>query len=345
MSQTIDLRSDTVTQPTDLMRAAMMDAPLGDDVLGDDPTVHRLQDRCAELFGKEAACFVPSGSMANQACIRALTSPGDEILAHENSHIYQYEAGGPAALSGCTFAFFRGDRGFFTSEEVRQAIRPDDHHFPRSRLLVIENTNNRGGGTVWPLEQLTDVTRTAHDLGLRCHLDGARIWNACIATDTRPDQWACHFDTVSACFSKGLGAPVGSIVVGDRQTINQVHRLRKMLGGAMRQSGFLAAAALHGIEHHRERMVDDHRRARRLAEALADCPDTNVDLDAVDTNIVYFDTGAHDAREMQTMFESMDVKLLALGPHKMRAVLSMAVDEDDVDRAVTILVDVLKGRD
>tara|TARA_B100001059_G_scaffold54626_1_gene49086 strand:+ start:742 stop:1779 length:1038 start_codon:yes stop_codon:yes gene_type:complete len=343
MSQIIDLRSDTITQPTKLMREAMMEAPLGDDVLGDDPTVHRLQERCAELFGKEAACFVPSGSMANQACIRALTSPGDEILAHENSHIYQYEAGGPAALSGCTFAFFRGERGFFTSEEVRQAIRPDDHHFPRSRLLVVENTNNRGGGSVWPLEQLADVTGTAHDLGLRCHLDGARIWNACEATGTSPDQWASHFDTVSACFSKGLGAPVGSIVVGDRKTINQIHRLRKMLGGAMRQSGFLAAAALHGIEHHRDRLADDHRRARRLAEALADCPDTNVDLDSIDTNIVYFDTGDRDAHRMQSAFDSMGVKLLALGPFRMRAVLSMAVDDEGLDHAIPVLLDGLGG--
>ena len=344
MDQIIDLRSDTITQPTEQMRAAMMDAELGDDVLGDDPTVHRLQERCAELFGKEAACFVPSGSMANQACIRALTSPGDEILAHENSHIYQYEAGGPAALSGCTFAFFRGERGFFTSEEVKQAIRPDDHHFPRSRLLVIENTNNRGGGSVWPLEQLSDVTATARTLGLRCHLDGARIWNACAATGTSPDQWADHFDTVSACFSKGLGAPVGSIVVGDGDTINRIHRLRKMLGGAMRQSGFLAAAALHGIEHHRERMVDDHRRARRLAEAIADCPDTNIDLESIDTNIVYFDTGEQDAHRMQAAFDSKGVRLLALGPFRMRAVLSMAVDDDDVDRAIPILIDGLNGR-
>ncbi|MCH2132471.1 MAG: aminotransferase class I/II-fold pyridoxal phosphate-dependent enzyme [Phycisphaerales bacterium] len=334
---TVDLRSDTVTQPTPAMREAMMAAPLGDDVLGDDPTVIELQNACADLFGKDAACFVPSGSMANQAAIRVQTVPGDEILAHEYSHIYQYESGGPAAISGCTFAFFRGDRGMFTAEEVDAAIRPDDHHFPRSRLLVVENTHNKGGGAVWPIEQLEAVTTAARGHGLKCHLDGARLWNACAASGIEPAQWASHFDTVSACFSKGLGAPAGSIVVGDHETIRHVHRIRKMLGGAMRQSGFLAAAALHGINHHRDRLTEDHERARRLAEGIAECPGASLDVSSVETNIVYFDVPGRVAADVQSELDAMGVRMLWTGPSRMRAVVSLAVDDAGIDQAIEAL--------
>jgi threonine aldolase len=330
----VDLRSDTVTQPTQAMRAAMMAAPLGDDVLGDDPTVIELQARCSELFGKEDACFVPSGSMANQASIRALTTPGDEIIAHEYSHIYQYEAGAPAVLSGCGFAFIRTPGGLFGPDDVRAAIRPDDHHFPRSRLLVVENTNNKGGGRVWPLEQIAAVTTVARDHGMQCHLDGARLWNACVATGTSPAEYAAHFDTVSACFSKGLGAPAGSIVVGTHETIRQVHRIRKMLGGAMRQSGFLAAAALHGLEHHRQRLQEDHVRARRLAQALASCPGARIDTASVETNIVYFEVPGTSAQTLQDEFDAIGIRMLSTGPSQMRAVVSLAVDDSGIDRVI-----------
>ncbi|MEE2907722.1 MAG: GntG family PLP-dependent aldolase [Planctomycetota bacterium] len=330
----VDLRSDTVTQPTAAMRDAMMSAPLGDDVLGDDPTVIALQERCAELFGKDAACFVPSGSMANQSAIRAQTVPGDEILAHEFSHIYQYESGAPAAISGCTFAFFHGERGLFTADEVHAAIRPDDHHFPRSRLLVAENTHNRGGGAVWPLDQIAAVTKAAREHDLRCHLDGARLWNACAATGVEPAEWAAHFDTVSACFSKGLGAPVGSIVVGDHDTIQHIYRIRKMLGGAMRQSGILAAAALYAIDHHRERLTEDHLRARRLAEVIADCPGAALDASTVETNIIVFDVPGEDADRVQADLNEQGIRMFSIGPGRMRAVVSLAVDDDSIDRAI-----------
>ncbi|MBG79614.1 MAG: low specificity L-threonine aldolase [Phycisphaerae bacterium] len=337
----VDLRSDTITQPTSAMREAMMAAPLGDDVLGDEPTVIALQEQCAKLFGKEDACFVPSGSMANQAAIRALTVPGDQIMAHESSHVYLYECGAPAAISGCSFAFLKGDRGQFTADDVRSLVRPDDHHFPRSRLLVVENTHNKGGGSVWPLEQIESVTAVAREHGMRCHLDGARIWNACAASGHEPDIWARHFDTVSACFSKGLGAPAGSIVVGDHETIRQIHRIRKMLGGAMRQSGFLAGAALHALDHHRERLTEDHARARRLAEGLATCPAIELDPTSVETNIVYFGIPEHDAQAFQAALDAMDVHLLAIGPSMMRAVVSLAVDDDGIDRAIRAILNQL----
>ncbi|MAT80181.1 MAG: low specificity L-threonine aldolase [Phycisphaerae bacterium] len=339
----IDLRSDTVTQPTQAMRDAMMQAPLGDDVLGDDPTVLELQARCAKIFGKQAACFVPSGSMANQAAIRAHTVPGDEILAHESSHIYQYESGAPAAISGCMFAFMHGERGLFTADDVRRAIRPQDHHFPRSRLLVVENTQNRGGGAVWPIEQIREVTAEAKSHGLRCHLDGARLWNACAATGIQPDEWASHFDTVSTCFSKGLGAPVGSIVVGDEDTIHRIARIRKMLGGAMRQSGLLAAAALHAIDHHRDRLEDDHRRAARLAQALAECPGVVLDTRSVETNIIMFDVPGQDENVLQNEFDSRGIRVFSIGPSRIRAVVSLAVDDSDIDHAIDVMVSVLSN--
>ena len=332
---TADLRSDTITQPTDAMRDAMMAAPLGDDVLGDDPTVLELQDRMAELLGKEQACFVPSGTMANQLAIRAHTEPGDELLCHADSHIYCYEGGAPAALAGCSFAFLPGDRGMFEADDIDRHLRPDDHHFPVSKLLVVENTQNRGGGVVWPMQQLASVTERARHHGLRCHLDGARLWNACVASGESPASIAGYFDTVSACFSKGLGAPVGSIIAGDAAAMARVHRFRKMFGGTMRQSGLLAAAALHALDHHMDRLADDHARVRRLADAIEACDGLEVDLAAVETNIVYFDTD--DAQSLVEALDARGVHMLALGPRTVRAVTSLAIDDDGIDHAINVL--------
>lgn len=339
----IDLRSDTVTQPTEAMKAAMVAAPLGDDVLGDDPTVLLLQAQCAEIFGKEAACFLPSGSMANQVAIRAQTSPGDEIICHQDSHVYCYEAGAWAALSGCSISLLAGPRGQFQPEDVAAAIRMDDHHFAVSRLLVIENTHNKGGGSVWPLERIEAVTTEARTHNLRCHLDGARIWNAVAASGVRIAEYAGHFDTVSACFSKGLGCPVGSIVCGDADTMHRVHRGRKMLGGTMRQSGMLAAAALHAMDHHRERLVDDHANALRLAATLAEIDGISIDLDTVETNIVYFDV-EDDAAAVVALLESRGIRMLDSGPKTIRAVTSLAVCDEDVDAVCEMLPTVLTGR-
>ena len=320
-----------------------MSAPLGDDVLGDDPTVQALETHVSMMLGKEAACFVPSGTMANQTAIRAHTEPGDEIIAHEGSHIYQYEGGAPAALAGCTFGFLRSDDGRFEADAIAGAVRPDDTHFPRTRLLVIENTHNRGGGTIWPLEQVLQVTTRARELGLRCHLDGARLMNACVATGLRPLEYASCVDTVSMCFSKGLGAPVGSIVAGDAATVARIRRFRKMFGGAMRQSGLLAAAAMYALQHHVDRLSEDHAHARRLAEVLSSCPGVTVDMSRVQTNIVYFEVDASHgtAAEVCARLASEGVWMLAVGPRVIRAVTHLDVDASGVDRACEVLSTVL----
>ena len=342
MPTMIDLRSDTVTQPTDAMKAAMFAAPLGDDVLGDDPTVQLLQERCASLFGKEAACFVPSGSMANQLAIRAHTSPGDEILCHRDSHVYCYEGGAWAAISGCSIALLDGQRGQFKSTDIETAIRMDDHHFPASRLLVIENTQNRGGGAIWPINDIESVTSTAKRHGLACHLGGARIWNATAASGVSLADYGQHFDTVSACFSKGLGCPVGSIVCGNADTIHQVYRARKMLGGAMRQSGILAGAAIYAIEHNQARLAEDHAAADKIAHTLASIDGVVIDPGMIETNIVYFDI-AGNATDAVRKLEESGVRMLDTGPHTIRAVTSLAVTPTDIDRVCSILPGALEG--
>lgn len=335
----IDLRSDTVTRPTPAMMRAMAQADVGDDVLGDDPTVIRLQEQVAALLGKEAACFVPSGTMANQAAIRAHTEPSDEIIAHCDSHIIHYETGAPAAIAGCMIAPLAGRRGQFSAEDVRRAVRKSDHHAPRSRLLVVENTHNRGGGSVWSLDAVRSVTGAAREAGLRTHLDGARLWNACAASGNKPSDYAQHFDTVSTCFSKGLGAPVGSAVAGNREAIARVFRFRKMMGGAMRQSGILAAAALYALEHHRERLKEDHANARRLAEGAAEMRGLRVELDAVQSNIVFIDVeeSVGTAAELCQRLRAEGVWMLPTAAQRVRAVTHLDVDSAMIERAIAVI--------
>ncbi len=341
----IDLRSDTVTRPTAAMRRAMADAVVGDDVLGDDPTVQRLQERVADIMGKEAACFVPSGTMANQTALRALTEPGDEVIAHEGSHIIHYETGAPAALSGLMVRPLPGPRGQFDPEQLRAAIRPAESHFARSRLVVIENTHNRGGGSVWPIERVRAVAATARELGLMLHMDGARLWNACAATGRSAAEYAAPFDTVSCCFSKGLGAPAGSAVAGTKALIDRVHRFRKMFGGAMRQAGVLAAAALHALDHHRDRLAEDHANARRLAEGLANVPGIVADPASVETNIVYFDvaesapmTGAELCRRAR----DQGVWMFDTAAKRVRAVCHLDVSAAMIPRAIDAIARAVK---
>ncbi len=345
-SRTIDLRSDTVTKPTEAMRRAIAAAEVGDDVLGDDPTVIRLQERVARLMGKEAACFVPSGTMANQTSIRAHTEPGDEIIAHKDSHIIHYETGAPAALSGCMVKPLDGPYGLFDAADVAAAARPRSVHFPQSALVVVENTHNRGGGSIWAMDRIKRVAAKSRELGLKLHLDGARVWNACVATGHKPAEYAQHFDTVSCCFSKGLGAPAGSAVAGDEKTIARVRRFRKMFGGAMRQSGVLAAAALHALDHHVERLAEDHANARRLGEGLAEVPGLKVDLDAVVTNMVFFDvepsvgTGA----EVCQRLEKEGVRMLSTAPQRIRAVVHLDVTGAMIEEAIAIVTGCVVGR-
>jgi threonine aldolase len=265
----------------------MLEAPVGDDVFGEDPTVNRLEEYVADLLGKEAALYAPSGTMTNQIGVQVNTSRGEEVLLHEGSHIFVYEAGAPAMLSGVQLRILPGENGILSPETVRAAVRPEDVHFPRSKLICLENTHNTAGGKVFPLEDFAAVAQAARDLGLRVHLDGARLFNAQAATGIPASEWCAHADTVSVCSSKGLGAPVGSLLAGDEETIREARRARKAFGGGMRQAGIIAAASLYAFEHNTERLSEDHARARRLAAGLRGAgyearePDTNLVLVAV----------------------------------------------------------------
>jgi threonine aldolase len=338
----IDLRSDTVTLPTPAMREAMARAEVGDDVFGDDPTVRRLEESTARLLGKEAAVFVPSGTMGNQIALRAHTEPGDEILIEANAHIYYYEAGGPAALSGVMCRCLAGDRGVFTTTALEAALRPADQHFPRTRLVCVENTHNRGGGKVWPLDRLQEVADAARRRDLRLHLDGARLWNASVATGIPECDYAALFDSVNVCFSKGLGAPIGSAVAGSAEFIARCRRFRKMFGGAMRQAGIIAAGALHALEHQRARLAEDHANARHLADGLAALPGVDLQPADVETNIVLLRVTRLKAAELAAQLGELGVRVLATGPDTIRAVTNLNVTAEDIERALTITAQLLR---
>ena len=280
----IDLRSDTVTRPTDGMRRAMLKADVGDDVFGEDPTINRLEEYVADLLGKEAAIYCPSGTMTNQIGVFVNTHRGDEVLLHEGAHVFNYEGGAPALLSGVQVRTLPGEEGVISPDAVREAIKPENVHFPRQRLLCLENTHNRAGGRVFPLEDFAAASEAAREYGLRVHLDGARLFNAQAATGIPAREWCAHADTVSVCSSKGLGAPVGSLLAGGEETIREARRARKAFGGGMRQAGIIAAGSLYAFENHVERLAEDHKRARKLADGLRDAgysvsePETNIVL-------------------------------------------------------------------
>ena len=333
----IDLRSDTVTRPTAAMRRAMAEAPVGDDVLGDDPTVQALEARSAEILGLEAAVYMPSGTMTNQVAIRTHTEPGDEIIVEANAHAYFYEAGGPAALSGVMCRLIEGERGLFTAAQVRAVLRPRNLHFPVTKLVCVENTHNRGGGSVWPIETIAEVSKVAREAGLRMHLDGARLWNAAVATGIPERQWAGHFDSVSVCFSKGLGAPVGSALAGTKAFIDRARRFRKMFGGGMRQSGLIAAGALHALEHHRARLAEDHENARHLARGIAGLPGIECDPATVETNIVAFGVTRMPASALVAKLKDAGVLMLARDERSLRAVTHLDVSRSEIDEAIEVI--------
>lgn len=339
-SPVIDLRSDTVTRPTEAMRAAMASAPVGDDVLGDDPTVILLEERVAELLGKEDAVYVPSGTMANQIALRVHTRSGDRVVMDRESHIRVHESGAPAALAGVTIVPLESDRGIFTPDQVIEAApgrSPDSPPglFDRTTLVTMENTHNEAGGTIWPLEAMRSVSEVARDLGLAVHLDGARLWNATAATGVDLDQYAAAADTVNVCFSKGLGAPIGSALVGPRDVIDRGRWFKKMYGGGFRQAGIIAAGALYALEHHRDRLVDDHTNALLFAEAAAELVGVTVDLASVQTNIVFFDVA--DAPRFAERLRSAGVDTLALAPTRIRAVFHLDVSDSDTTQAIETL--------
>lgn len=332
--KSIDLRSDTITRPTLAMREAMANASVGDDVFGDDPSVNELERVTAGLLGKEAALFVPSGTMANQLAVRCHTEPGDEILLDANSHILWYEAGAPAALSGVTCRVIPGAQAIFTADQLRAAIRPENIHFAPTRLLALENTHNRGGGAIWPLAQMQQVCAVAHEAGIRTHLDGARLWNASVATGISEAEYAKDFDSVSVCFSKGLGAPVGSAVAGSKAFVQKARRFRKQFGGGMRQAGIIAAAALYALAHNRTRLADDHANALRLAAGINKIPGIRLNSEEVVTNMVYFNVEKRTAADITACLSTNNVFVLATGINTVRAVTSLEVDADEIDRAL-----------
>lgn len=331
----IDLRSDTVTRPTAAMRRAMADADVGDDVYGEDPTVRRLEEQVAERLGLEAALYVPSGTMANQIAIGVHTRPSDEVLCDAGSHILHYESGAVAALWGVQAQPLPGERGLLSPEQVTAALRPSDIHSPRSRLLWLENTHGRTGGTVWPVERFRAVVEAGREAGLAVHVDGARLFNAAVALKVPASSWSSLADTTSVCFSKGLGAPVGSALVGRKELIQDARRLRKRLGGAMRQAGVLAAAALYALEHNVERLAEDHANARRLASGLAELPGVTVDASRVETNMVFADF-PRTASEMLPRLAAQGVLAGAGGtsPRAIRLVCHLDVSASEVGEAL-----------
>jgi threonine aldolase len=331
----IDLRSDTVTRPTPGMRAALAAAEVGDDVFGEDPTVNRLQERVAALLGKEAALFVPSGTMSNQVCVRAHTQPGDELLCETTCHIYNSEAGGPAALSGVTCRPIDGEYGLLDVGRLEGKVRPVDEHYVRTRLVCLENTHNRGGGRVYPLETVRAISSWARRHGLRLHLDGARLWNAVVATGVPAAEWARHFDSVSVCFSKGLGAPLGSALAGPRDFVARARFVRKLFGGGLRQAGVAAAAALYALDHHVERLAEDHRHARVIAAAIADTPGLRLDPPEVETNLIWVrvDPDLGTARDVAAALKQQGVLVHAAGPQTFRACTHLDVSAAQAERA------------
>lgn len=344
MTERIDLRSDTVTLPTDGMRAAMAAATVGDDQYGEDPTTNRLQARCAELLGKEAALWLPTGTMANQVALLSLTRPGDEVITSRESHAAWHELGGAAAIAGVQICEI-GQGGCFTADELRRAVKPRNFPmFPTTTLVEVENTHNRAGGVVVPQAEVLRICALARELGLATFLDGARLWNAAAASGLAPDELARPFDLVAVAFSKGLGAPAGSLLAGPRPLIAAAARHRQRLGGALRQNGVLAAAALHALDHHLARLPDDHANARVFAEALQAGAPVQLDLATVQTNIVVFHLPAHlplDAATLSARARSRGVLVNAFAARTVRAVTHLDVTPTQCRRAAEVLAELL----
>ena len=334
----IDLRSDTVTRPDSGMRQAMAEAAVGDDVFGEDPTVRALQERVAELLGKEAALFVPSGVMANQIGVLVHTQPGTEVILERKAHIFNYEGASPAWLSSVQLCPIEGKQGVLAPEDVSRSIRKGIYGQPATSLICLENTHNLAGGKAQTVQELKAITDIASAHQIPTHLDGARLWNASIATSTPVGDYGALFDTISVCLSKGLGAPIGSLLVGNASTIAHAHKYRKRLGGGMRQVGILAAAGLYALDHHLERLEDDHEKAVKLGRALADLPCFSLSPAHIETNIVYFDVKEGiDVQNVLRILKEQQVLMVPMGPQTIRAVTHLDVSMRDIEQVIEIV--------
>ena len=336
---TIDLRSDTLSLPTAPMKAAMMEAPLGDDVWGEDPSVNALQEKMADLFGVSAALFCPSGTMCNQIAIRLSTRPQDQVICDETAHIYLYEGGGIAANSLASVKLLKGDRGRLDVDMVKAAVNPADQHFPRTSLVALENTSNKGGGSCYSLSQIANISMFCREQGLRLHLDGARLFNALVATGDSPKEYGKYFDTISICLSKGLGAPVGSVLLFREEERFDAMRIRKLMGGGMRQVGMLAAAGIYALDHHVERLAEDHQHAAIIGKILNDC-DWVKDVMPVETNIICFqpDPERYDLETVLFRLKEQNILAARFGYGFIRFVTHIGISGDMIERLGGVLL-------
>ena len=333
----IDFRSDTVTKPTLPMLQAMMNAPLGDDVFNEDPTIQLLESTTAAMFQMEAALFCPSGTMTNQIAIKAHTQPGDEVICDKTSHVYLYEGGGIAYNSGCSVQLIEGNRGRINAIQVLNSINPDDIHKPISKLVCVENTANRGGGACYNFDELKKIKEVCINHNLQFHLDGARIWNALIAKNETPKQYGQLFDSISICLSKGLGTPVGSVLLGNHTFIKKARRIRKVMGGGMRQAGILAAAGVYALEHHIKRLSEDHQHAQLIANVLQK-KDFIVDILPVETNIIIFELGGKfTAHSFVEKMKENNILMIAIAPNQVRMVLHLNITSELVEKTIEVI--------
>lgn len=332
----IDFRSDTVTKPTPAMLQAMMQADVGDDVFGEDPTVNKLESMAAAMFEHEAALFCPSGTMTNQIAIKCHTQPGDEVICDANAHVYMYEGGGIAFNSGASVRLLNGDRGRITATQVLESINPDDPHRPVSRLVCIENTSNRGGGSCYDFEEVKRIGQVCKERNLNYHLDGARLFNALIAKNETPQQYGKLFDSISICLSKSLGCPAGSLLIGSKEFIKKARRIRKVLGGGMRQAGYLAAAGIFALQHHISRLSEDHVHAQMIASAIAEKKFVQLIL-PVETNIIIFEL--NDSITAPALVEKLrtnQILAYAISPNRVRLVVHLDISRDMVNKAIEV---------
>ncbi len=333
----IDFRSDTVTRPTPAMLEAMMQAPVGDDVFGEDPSINQLEAISAGLFGMEAAIFCPSGTMTNQIAIKCHTQPGDEVICERLSHVYQYEGGGIAFNSGASVRLVDGNRGRITAAQVEESINPDDVHKPASTLVSLENTANRGGGSCYNFTDIQAIKEVCLQNKLKLHLDGARLFNALVAKNETCRQYGEVFDTISICLSKGLGTPVGSVLIGPKELIKKARRIRKIFGGGMRQAGFMAAAGIYALEHNVARLADDHRHAQEIATALQE-KDFVGEILPVETNIIIFEVkGRFTARDLAAKMKELGIFVIAISPKQVRIVVHLDISPENVQQTIKVI--------